>query len=77
MADAKNNIVLFTDNNLLYIQSIKETFNPSVYKMDNTIISISLDEKLRIIVIGTTSTIQVFPLDNSQIPLNSLYSLTN
>ncbi len=77
MADAMNNIVIFTDYNLLYMQSIKGTFNPAVYKMDNTIIAISLDEMLRIIVIGTTSTIQVFPFDNILIPLKSLYSLTN
>jgi hypothetical protein len=59
------------------MQSIKGTFNPAVYKMDNTIIAISLDEMLRIIVIGTNSTIQVFPFDNILIPHNSLYSLTN
>jgi hypothetical protein len=45
--------------------------------MGTTIISISLDDNLRIIVIGTTSTIKVFPFDNSQLNLESLYTLTN
>jgi hypothetical protein len=45
--------------------------------MSATIISISLDDMLRIIVIGTTSTIQVFPYDNSKLLIKSLYNLTN
>ena len=68
-ADAKSNIVFFTDNNKLYLKPIIGTANPIDYIMDNTIISISLDEVFRIIVIGTTSSIQVFPYDNSQLPL--------
>ncbi len=77
IADAKNNLVFYTDNNFLYMQPIKELFNPALYNMGTTIISISLDDMLRIIVIGTTSTIQVFPYDNFQLPLRILYTLTN
>jgi hypothetical protein len=80
IADAKSNILFFTDDNLLYIKPIKtinEEAPPLDYNMGTTIISISLDEMFRIIVIGTTSSIQVFPYDNSQIPLKSLYTLTN
>jgi hypothetical protein len=45
--------------------------------MGFTIISISLDDMLRIIVIGTTSAIEVFPYDNYQLSLKSLYTLKN
>jgi hypothetical protein len=59
------------------LKPIKGTANQVGYDMGNTIISISLDDMLRIIVIGTTSTIQVFPFDNSQLPLKSLYTVSN
>ncbi len=45
--------------------------------MENTIISISFDDTLRIIVIGTTSVIQVFSFDNSLLTLKSLYTISN
>jgi hypothetical protein len=76
-ADAMNNLIFFTDNNIIYLQSIKEKTNPVYYDMGATIISISLDEMIRIIVIGTISTIKVFPYDNKLISLESLYTLTN
>jgi hypothetical protein len=59
------------------LKTINGTANPVEYNMGTKIISISLDDMLRIIVIGTISTIQVFPYDNYQLPLKSLYSLTN
>ncbi len=45
--------------------------------MGDTIISISLDDMLRIIVIGTTSTIYVYSFENSQLSINPLYELAN
>jgi hypothetical protein len=45
--------------------------------MDTPIISISIDEMLRIIVIGTTSAIHVFPYDNTQVSLKSLSTISN
>jgi hypothetical protein len=63
IADAKNNIVFFTDDNILYMKPIKETFNSIYYNMVLTITSIDFDDMLRIIVVGTISTIQVFPYD--------------
>jgi hypothetical protein len=77
VADAKNNIAFFTDDNILYIKQINGTANTLGYNMGSTIISLSHDNMLRIIVIGTSSAIQVFPYDNSQLPLKSLYNLTN
>jgi hypothetical protein len=77
IADAKNNIVFFTDNNLLYIQPIKGTVNPAAYNMGTTILSIGHDDMLRVIVIGTTSTLIVFPFENSQLTATSLLTLSN
>jgi hypothetical protein len=45
--------------------------------MGNTIISISLDDMLRIIVIGTTSNIYVYSFENSRLSVEPLYALEN
>jgi hypothetical protein len=77
IADANNNIIFFTDNNILYMKPIIGSVNTVVNNMYSTIISISLDDILRIIVIGTTNAIQVFSFDNSQLTLKSLYTVSN
>jgi hypothetical protein len=51
------------------MKPIKGTADPVDYNMGTNIISISIDEIIRIIVIGTTSAIQVFPYDNTQLTL--------
>jgi hypothetical protein len=73
IADAKNNIVFFTDDNILYWKPIKGTANPQMFTLYPTIISISLDDMLRIIVIGLANIIRVFAYDNP----SELYFITD
>jgi hypothetical protein len=78
VADARNNIVFFNDNNLLYTQPHRQgTASAAGYSLASTVISISLDDMLKIIVIGMTSAISVFAYDNSQLITPSRFSLPN
>jgi hypothetical protein len=62
----------------LYKKPIISTVFPEQFNMGDTIINISLDDMLRIIVIGTTKTIYVHSYENSLLYINSpLYTLTN
>jgi hypothetical protein len=78
VADARNNIVFFNDNNLLYTQPHQQgTAGAASYSLASTVISISLDDMLKVIVIGMTSGISVFAYDNSQLITPSRFTLTN
>ncbi len=76
-ADTKNNIVFFTDDDILNLKKMYGISYPVDYYMGSTIISISLDDALRIIVIGTTSAILVFSFDNSELTIKFLYYVSN
>ena len=78
VADARNNIFFYTDNNFLRTQPLKRgTANNYRANFITTIISISLDDVLKIIVVGSTTAIYVMAYDNSQLIAQPRYTLTN